>query len=234
MTRPAWQSIRARSRQARLVLIGALSVAAWPTLAAMQPGGGAAGGAEMQGSHVVSWGKVEVAAALKLAFAVLTDYDRLAKFMPGMLTSKVVSRDAGTVVVEQTADEGFLFYKQRVTVRLAIEEFPPQRLNLRSLGGSFKELTGSYVLTRRQDRTLIEYNARFIPDFELPPMVGMMAVQHTVERHLDGLAAEILRRAAQEEGASAGSGPHRKPLPASAPDRPTPASPEPTAPGRGE
>lgn len=188
----------------------------------------------MQGSHVVSWGKVEVAAAPKRAFAVLTDYDRMARFLPGMLTSKVVSRDAGKVVVEQTIDEGFLFYKQRVTVRLAIEEFAPHRLTVRSLGGSFKELTGTYVLTRGQDRTLIEYSARFVPDFELPPMVGMSAVQHSLERHLDGLAAEIRRRSAQDEAAAAGSGlPRTAPRPPAA-ERATPVSPQPTVPGRGE
>jgi len=86
---------------------------------------------------------------------------------------------------------------------------------VRALAGSFKELTGLYVLTQRQDRTLIEYNARFIPEFELPKMVGMLAVQHSLERHLDGLAAEIRRRSP-------------------APDRPKPASPAPAAPGRGE
>ena len=155
----------------------------------------ASAGADLEGSHVVSWGSVEVIATPALAFEVLTDYGRMARFLPGMVTSKVVSREGKSVVVEQTADEGVLFFKQRVTARLAVEELPPYRLTLRSLSGSFKELTGTYVLTRRQDSTLIEYNARFIPDFHLPRAVGKYAVQHSLERHLDGLAAEIRRRA---------------------------------------
>jgi ribosome-associated toxin RatA of RatAB toxin-antitoxin module len=168
-----------------------LTLAACPALAAR-----AAAGAEMQGSQVVSWGRVEVVAPPQLVFAVLTDYDRMARFLPGMVASRVVDRDAKAVVVEQTADVGVLLFKQRVTVRLAIEESAPYRLAIRSLGGSFKELTGLYVLTRRQDHTLIEYNSRFIPAFDLPPMLGMYAVQHSLERHLDGLAAEIRRRSA--------------------------------------
>jgi len=155
----------------------------------------ASAGADLEGSHVVSWGSVEVVATPAAAFEVLTDYGRMARFLPGMVASKVVSRDGRSVVVEQTADVGVLFFSQSVTVRLAIDELPPYRLTLRALSGSFKELTGTYVLTRRQDSTLIEYNARFIPDFHLPRVVGKYAVQHSLERHLDGLAAEIGRRA---------------------------------------
>jgi carbon monoxide dehydrogenase subunit G len=145
---------------------------------------------------------VEVAASQQLAFAVLTDYDSMSRFLPGMLSSKAVARDARTAVVEQTADEGVLFFKQRVTARLAIEEFPPNRLTIRSLGGSFKELSGLYVLTRKGDRTLIEYSARFIPAFELPPVGGMFVVQHSLERHLEGLAAEMARRNKQGDAAA--------------------------------
>jgi hypothetical protein len=43
---------------------------------------------------------------------------------------------------------------------------------------------------------LIEYRARFVPDFDLPPMIGMYAVQRSLERHLDALADEIERRSA--------------------------------------
>lgn len=157
----------------------------------------------MNGSHVVSWGRVEVAASRELAFAVLTDYDRMADFLPGMLASEVVARNGNSVVIEQSADEGVFFFKQRVDVRLAIEELPPRRLTIRALAGSFKELTGIYELTRMPDHTLIEYRARFLPDFKLPPMIGMYAVQRSLERHLAAMAEEIVRRSGDGEAAPA-------------------------------
>ena len=176
------------------MILAAVATLASPGHAAVP----ASAGADLEGSHVVSWGSVEVVATPALAFDVLTDYGRMAKFLPGMVASKVVSREGRSVVVEQTADEGMLFFSQRVTARLAVDELPPYRLTIRSLSGSFKELTGTYVLTRRQDSTLIEYSARFIPDFHLPRLVGKYAVQQSLERHLDGLAAEIRRRAKGE------------------------------------
>jgi ribosome-associated toxin RatA of RatAB toxin-antitoxin module len=177
--------------------IGARALAAGLMLVSTQvfPAGPATAGVDLQGPYVVSWGSVEVEATPALTFEVLTDYDRMAAFLPGMLASRVISRDANTAVVEQTADEGMLFFSQRVTARLAVEELPPLRLTVKALSGSFKELTGNYVLTRRPGGTLIEYSARFIPDFHLPRVVGKFAVQQSLERHLDGLAAEIRRRA---------------------------------------
>jgi ribosome-associated toxin RatA of RatAB toxin-antitoxin module len=171
----------------------------------------ASAGVDLQGPYVVSWGSVEVEATPALSFEVLTDYDRMAAFLPGMVSSRVISRDSNTAVVEQTADEGMLFFSQRVTARLAVEELPPLRLTVKALSGSFKELRGNYVLTRRQGGTLIEYSARFIPDFHLPRMVGKFAVQQSLERHLDGLAAEIRRRA--KGGAASG----RPAVPSAAP-----------------
>jgi carbon monoxide dehydrogenase subunit G len=160
----------------------------------------ATGDAQMQGAYVVSWGSVEVSGGLELAFEVLTDYDDMAAFLPGMLASKMVSRDGNTVVVEQSADEGIFLFRQRVDVRLAIVENPPHRLSVRALAGSFKEMDASYLLTRKGDQTVIEYRGRFLPDFRLPPMLGTYAVQQSLERHLGALAEEIERRAAEDPG----------------------------------
>jgi ribosome-associated toxin RatA of RatAB toxin-antitoxin module len=156
----------------------------------------ATSGAVMQGAHVISWGRVKVATSPELAFAVLTDYDRMADFLPGMLASEVVSRKGNSVVIEQSADEGMFFFSQRVDARLAIDEAPPRRLTIRALAGSFKEFSGTYDLTRLAAGTLIEYRARFIPDFQLPPVIGMYAVQRSLERHLAALAEEMERRSA--------------------------------------
>jgi len=152
----------------------------------------------MQGAHVVSWGSVTVSATPELAFEVLTDYDRMAEFLPGMLASAVVSRNGNTVVIEQSADQGIFLFRHRVEARLAIVESPPRRLSIRALAGSFKEFDGSYLLTRKKDHTLIEYRCRFLPDFHLPAMIGTYAVQRSLERHLDALANEIERRLAED------------------------------------
>lgn len=161
--------------------------------------------AVLQGEMVVSWGEVAVEAERELAFEVLTDYDRMDEYLPGMLDSTVVSRSAHGAVVDQVAEEGVLFFRQRVAVRLQVDETPPGLLTLRALAGSFRELEGTYELVRRQDRTLIEYRGRFVPDFELPAVLGLYVVRQSLRRHLDALADEIDRRLAARR-AQAGDG----------------------------
>jgi len=75
---------------------------------------------------------------------VLSDYERMAGFMPGMIESRIVSRDGSTVIVDQRADQAVLFFKQRIDVRLRIVETPPRRLSIRAVSGSFSSLDASY------------------------------------------------------------------------------------------
>ena len=173
------------------------AIAAVVTLTAPMPAlakPAATGGAEMQGAQVISWGRVVAGADAEQAFAVITDYDHMADFLPGMLSSKVVGRRGHSVVIEQSVQETLLFFKQRIDVRLEVNESPPTRLTITSLAGSFKSFTGVYELTRLDGGTLIEYRARFVPDFELPNVVGLYAVQRSLQRYLTALAVEIERR----------------------------------------
>ena len=160
--------------------------------------------AVLQGETVVTWGNVTVTASRELAFAVLTDYDRMAEFIPGMIESTVVSRSANGVVVDQVAEEGVLFFRQRVALRAAIDETPPARVTLRALAGSFRTLEGTYAVSRREGATRIEYRGRFVPEFELPAVVGLYAVRHSLKRHLEAIAVEIERRAALAQPGEAG------------------------------
>ena len=152
--------------------------------------------AVLQGETVVSWGSVTVAAARELAFEVLTDYDRMDQFLPGVIASTVVSRSANGAIVDQVAEEGVLFFRQRVAFRAEIGETPPSLITLRALAGSFKHMEGTYAVSHRDEQTVIEYRGRFVPDFELPAVVGLYAVQHSLRRHLEAIADEIERRTA--------------------------------------
>jgi ribosome-associated toxin RatA of RatAB toxin-antitoxin module len=170
--------------------------------------------AVLQGETVVSWGSVTVAAARELAFEVLTDYDRMDQFLPGMIESTVVSRSANGAIVDQVAEEGVLFFRQRVALRAEIGETPPSLITMRALAGSFRHLEGTYAVSRREQHTLIEYRGRFVPDFELPAVFGLYVVRHSLQRHLEAIADEIDRRLAARSQAPAVEAPGGVPAPA--------------------
>jgi len=53
-------------------------------------------------------------------------------------------------------------------------------------------------LDTRLESVLIAYSARIVPAFDLPPLVGMLAVRHTVGEQFAALLREIERRAREE------------------------------------
>jgi ribosome-associated toxin RatA of RatAB toxin-antitoxin module len=133
----------------------------------------------------------EIKADLKDAWKVLTDYGRLAEFIPGMQESRVVSRDGSRVVVDQRGEASFLFLTFPMRVRLAIEERPYDRVVSTAIAGNLKELHGVYHLEPRGARLQLRYEGNFTPDFGFPPLLGTLIVRTTVERRFSAMVREI-------------------------------------------
>jgi ribosome-associated toxin RatA of RatAB toxin-antitoxin module len=134
-----------------------------------------------------------------VAWAVLTDYDRLSEFIPGMHSSKLVSREGNRAVVDQRGEARMLFFHFPIEVRLEIEEHPPQRIESHAVSGNFRELKGAYRLESDGMKLHLKYEGRFTPDFDIPPLIGTMLVRHTLEQRFGAMVEEILRRQAQRQ-----------------------------------
>jgi len=137
----------------------------------------------------------------RVAWAVLSDYDHLAKFIPDMKSSRVVSRDGNRLRVEQQGDVGFFFYKEPVNVLLEVHEEPPHRITARSIEGNVRQLETRYELHLSGAGTRLEYAGRFIPEFAIPPLIGMPFVNRVIERRFRAMVTEIQRRDALARGA---------------------------------
>lgn len=127
------------------------------------------------------------------AWEVLTDYDRLAQFIPGMTSSRVMSRDGNTVVVEQNGEATLLFFRFPMQVRLAIEEYPPDRIESRAVTGSFKSLQGTYFLETHGTLLRLRYAGQFTPDFNVPPLIGTYLVRNILRKRFLAMVEEILK-----------------------------------------
>jgi carbon monoxide dehydrogenase subunit G len=160
-------------------------------------------GAQWEDALMVSWLEVEVDATPEQIFAVLSDYDRLAEFIPGVVISRIVARDGVSVQVDQELEESVLFFQQRLKVRMAITEAAPRQMTLKALSGSFRSYEGQYRLLavasdNAKARTRILYRAKFEPDFDLPRMMGPYVVKRSLEKNHRALVREIERRAGTE------------------------------------
>jgi hypothetical protein len=178
---------------------------AWCLLLAL-PGMGAAAEINVQtvrhGDSFEVQATADIEADVAEAWKVLTDYDHLAKYIPGMQESRVVSRDGPNVVIDQSGETSLLFFRFPMRVRLAIEEFPYERIISNAIAGNFKQMNGVYYLQARNGGMHLRYEGKFTPDFNFPPLVGTLVVRNTVEKRFVAMVREIEKTR------------HREPLPA--------------------
>jgi len=140
------------------------------------------------------------------AWQVLTDYGRLAEFVPDLQSSRVISRDGNQAVVEQKGQARVLFFSYPIDVRLAITEQPHEHVVSRAVSGNFREMRSAYSLEAGQGRVVLRYNGRMVPDFYIPPLIGTLALRHNVEASFRALVEEMERRQAPPAPSSGVSG----------------------------
>lgn len=153
--------------------------------------------AEIRVTTTRHWDTFEVQATALIqadvadAWNVVTDYGRLAEYIPGLQESRVISRNGSNVVVDQSGEARLLFFRFPMRVRLAITEFPHDRIVSRAIAGNFKQLQGIYRLEARGKSMQLRYDGNFTPDFELPPFIGTLVVRNTLEKRFAALVREI-------------------------------------------
>jgi carbon monoxide dehydrogenase subunit G len=130
-----------------------------------------------------------------LVWEVLTDYDNLARFIPGLSKSKVELRVGNRVLLEQKGEARFLVFSYPIEVRLDVLESPTDSISSRRVGGNLRRMTGRYDLHLSREGTVLRYTGELEPDFALPPIIGTLALRTMVEEQFAAMVAEVDRRA---------------------------------------
>lgn len=138
----------------------------------------------------------ELEASPELAWAVLTDYEGLVRFIPDMTASRVIMRSGNHVLVEQKGAASLFLLRRSIEVRLEIDEFPFERVTSRAVAGSFKEMEGRYELKTEGGTLRFTYRGRIVPGFWLPDLIETTAVKRAIGRQFTAMVQEIQRRAA--------------------------------------
>jgi hypothetical protein len=132
-----------------------------------------------------------------IGHAVLTDYEQIPRFLPDVLSSRVVERDAERTVVAQEAMAKVLFFSKRVRLVLEVRA-TPSLIAFRDRGGeSFIRYEGQWTLRDEGGRTLIGYELIAQPRFDVPDFILSRLLKRDAERLIERLKAEIAARAAR-------------------------------------
>ena len=148
-----------------------------------------------------------VAVGQRVAWQVLTDYDNLASFVPGMRSSRIVSAPGEPLLVEQKGGSGFLWFRVPIEVVARVEEAPLNTIRFQSVGGNLTNKWAEWGLQRHDHATRVNYRANITPGFSLPPLIGPAIVGRDVRIMLESVAREMLRHADSTSRATPSSSP---------------------------
>jgi len=147
-----------------------------------------------------------VHAPAELIWQTLTDYDHLANFVPGIDSSRVVSRQGDRLVVEQRGVARWWFFSYPIHVEIAATERPYRSIDVRLLQGNLRRLEGEYRIEPQPDgSTELTWHGVIEPDTPLPGFVRTALLRRSISEQFAGMVREIERRADRASSASSAS-----------------------------
>jgi ribosome-associated toxin RatA of RatAB toxin-antitoxin module len=187
--------INAGGRRIARLLLGVMSVLSLAHLAAAAaPESGTRVSVRESGGLYTVVATFQVSQPPAIAFAVLTDYEAIPRFMPAVRTSVVLERGDERAVIEQEAIARFLMFSKRVHLRLEVHESPSTIHFLDRFGKSFTRYEGVWTLAEQNGQTMITYGLAAHPAFEVPEFLLKRLLKRDAAEMIEGLREEIARR----------------------------------------
>ncbi|VXD25725.1 hypothetical protein PL8927_900064 [Planktothrix serta PCC 8927] len=112
-----------------------------PTLIASQPQAATVTGKE--GQYVA---KIIVNSSADTTWKVLTDYNNFYRFLPNVISSKVLKTEGNQKTFEQIYQVQALVFKQQTRVVIASTETYPQQIAFKRVDGDLKALQGTWKI----------------------------------------------------------------------------------------
>lgn len=115
--------------------------------------------------------KIHIPYPAEQIWQILTDYDRLADFIPNLSKSRRLDQPAGKIRVEQVGTESLMKLKFCARVVLDMVEHFPHQLDFTMIEGDFKVFTGSWILQPAGEGVLgteLSYVVSILPPRMMP------------------------------------------------------------------
>ncbi|XP_024984427.1 uncharacterized protein LOC112520315 isoform X2 [Cynara cardunculus var. scolymus] len=165
--------------------------------------------------EVISWrerrvkSEVEVDADVDSVWNALTDYERLADFIPNLIFStRIPCSQPGRIWLEQRGLQRALYWHIEARVVLDLQEFPNSanghELHFSMVDGDFKKFEGKWCVKsgRRSSSAILSYEVNVIPNFNLPAIFMERIIRSDLPVNLQALARRSERRFEGNENTS--------------------------------
>jgi hypothetical protein len=165
-----------------------------------------AAGAKVNAKTGLSGVKVEASQVLqtdsRTLWETLTDYNRLATFIPDMISSRLISAPGAPKRVEQIADAGMFAFVMPDQVVLAMEETPNSAIRFRAVTGKLVSMSGEWRIVGDKAPVTLTYRAHIIPLSPIPPLGSGFFVEEEVRTRFEAVGREAERRALEAKKSS--------------------------------
>ncbi|MEM9214617.1 MAG: SRPBCC family protein [Cyanobacteria bacterium P01_F01_bin.150] len=111
---------------------------------------------------------IHIPHTLENVWAILTDYEGLADFIPSLHESRRISHPNDGIRIEQIGNESLL--KLRFCARVVLDMFEqfPHQLRFEMVEGDFKQFSGSWQLQACEGGTNLTYTVDIVPSRLMP------------------------------------------------------------------
>jgi len=186
-----------RLRLSRLLVIGAWGALMAPATPLARAATEFSVAAVARDTAVEVKARAVLKAPVNLIWQTLTDYDHLSQFVPGISTSRVISRQGTESIVEQKGGARFWLFSYPIRVTLQSNERPFQGIDVHLIQGNLRRLDGVYRIEPRADgSTELTWSGLIEPERPLPGFIRIALLRGSISDQFAGMVREIERRAA--------------------------------------
>lgn len=131
------------------------------------------------------------------AYRLLTDYQELPRYIPGLLQLREKRLSPTRVEVWQEGVVQVLFFRVRLVSSLEMEETPERRVVFNQVSGDLQSYSGEWNLMKARDGTTVSYEATITlkPVQFAPAFLVKSVLEKEVTERFEALAGEALKRA---------------------------------------
>ena len=124
------------------------------------------------------------------AYGFLTSYEE-AKNIPGILSSKVISRENNKVLVERVAKERILLIPIYLHSTIEFTEISTAQLNFTQIKGDARSYSGNWTVSPDKRGTRFTHHATFELDTSIPLFIVQYFLENSAAKRFEIMAENI-------------------------------------------
>jgi len=136
-----------------------------------------------------------------VALAVLSDYEQIPRFMPGVRTSVILERTSRHVIIEQAAVSQYMMFSKDVHLVLQVTEDGNTLRFVDRAHDSFTLYEGTWRVTPKDGGTggaTVTYAVTARPAFDVPGFILKRLLRRDSRQMVESLRREISRASGEE------------------------------------